>query len=120
MARLRFYDKGRSSEIFYYSLRSRYRIPEVSRLREGADGRAASTPMNRPETNQSAFRTGKLVVNVIGTQLDMRENTVKMHARNILGKLNAANRTHAAFVANRLLGHDAEPVALPSPLRLID
>jgi hypothetical protein len=42
----------------------------------------------------------------------MQESTVKVHVGNILKKLNAANRTHAAFVANRLLGHDAEPVAL--------
>jgi len=36
----------------------------------------------------------------------MQESTVKVHVANILKKLNAANRTHAAFVANRLLGHD--------------
>jgi hypothetical protein len=50
----------------------------------------------------------------------MQENTVKVHVRNILKKLNAANRTHAAFVANRLFGHDAKPFALPSPFRPID
>jgi DNA-binding NarL/FixJ family response regulator len=50
---------------------------------------------------------------VIAAQLDMQVNTVKVHVRNILKKLNATNRTHAAFVANRLLGKDAEPVALP-------
>src|SRR6202035_284465 len=37
---------------------------------------------------------------VIAAQLDMQENTVKVHVRNILKKLNAANRTHAAFVVN--------------------
>jgi DNA-binding NarL/FixJ family response regulator len=57
---------------------------------------------------------------LIARQLDMQENTVKVHVRNILRKLNAANRTHAAFVANRLLGDDAEPVALPSPFPPID
>jgi DNA-binding NarL/FixJ family response regulator len=41
---------------------------------------------------------------LIAARLDMQENTVKVHVRNILKKLNAANRTHAAFVANRLLG----------------
>jgi DNA-binding NarL/FixJ family response regulator len=50
---------------------------------------------------------------LIAAQLDMQENTVKVHVRNILKKLNATNRTHAAFVANRLLGKDAQPVALP-------
>jgi DNA-binding NarL/FixJ family response regulator len=57
---------------------------------------------------------------LIAVRLDMRENTVKVHARNILKKLNATNRTHAAFVANRLLGQDAESVALPNSLRPID
>jgi DNA-binding NarL/FixJ family response regulator len=57
---------------------------------------------------------------LIAAQLDMQENTVKVHVRNILKKLNATNRTHAAFVANRLLGQDAEPVALSNSLRAID
>jgi hypothetical protein len=50
----------------------------------------------------------------------MQENTVKVHVRNILKKLNAANRTHAAFVVNRLLSQNREPVALPDSLRPID
>ena len=50
---------------------------------------------------------------LIGRKLEMQESTVKVHVRNILKKLNARNRTHAALVANRLLGRDAEPVALP-------
>ena len=53
---------------------------------------------------------------LIARQLDMQVNTVKVHVRNILRKLNAANRTHAAFVANWLLGQDAEPVALLNSL----
>src|SRR5712671_3942131 len=57
---------------------------------------------------------------VIAAQLDMQENTVKVHVRNILKKLNATNRTHAAFVANRLFGKEPEPVALPDSLRPID
>jgi DNA-binding NarL/FixJ family response regulator len=57
---------------------------------------------------------------LIARELDVEENTVKVHVRNILKKLNAANRTHAAFVANRLFGHDAKPVALPSPFPPID
>ena len=50
---------------------------------------------------------------LIARELEMQESTVKVHVRNILKKLNARNRTHAAFVANRLLGKDAEPVVLP-------
>ena len=57
---------------------------------------------------------------LIAARLDMQENTVKVHVRNILKKLNAANRTHAAFVANRLLGQNGEPFALPDSLRPID
>jgi DNA-binding NarL/FixJ family response regulator len=57
---------------------------------------------------------------LIAARLDMQENTVKVHVRNILKKLNAANRTHAAFVANRLLSQNREPVALSDSLRPID
>jgi DNA-binding NarL/FixJ family response regulator len=57
---------------------------------------------------------------VIAAQLDMQENTVKVHVRNILKKLNAANRTHAAFVANRLIGKEAEALGLNTQLRPIN
>jgi DNA-binding NarL/FixJ family response regulator len=40
---------------------------------------------------------------VIAKHLNMRESTVKVHVRNILKKLRATNRTHAATIANRLL-----------------
>jgi DNA-binding NarL/FixJ family response regulator len=55
---------------------------------------------------------------LIAAELKMEESTVKVHVRNILKKLRAANRTHAASVANRLLGYEAEHIGLPSPLRL--
>ena len=57
---------------------------------------------------------------LIAARLDMQESTVKVHVRNILKKLNAANRTHAAFVANRLLDKNVELVSLPNSLRPID
>src|SRR5260370_733207 len=57
---------------------------------------------------------------LIAARLDMQESTVKVHVRNILKKLNAANRTHAAFVANRLLAKNVELVALPNSLRPLD
>jgi DNA-binding NarL/FixJ family response regulator len=57
---------------------------------------------------------------LIAAQLEMQESTVKVHVHNIMRKLNADNRTHAAFVANRLLGQDAEPIALPNSLRPIN
>jgi DNA-binding NarL/FixJ family response regulator len=55
---------------------------------------------------------------LIAAELKMEESTAKVHVRNILKKLHAANRTHAASVANRLLGYEAEHIGLPSPLRL--
>jgi len=45
---------------------------------------------------------------VIAIKLNMQDSTVKVHVRNILRKLHAANRTHAACLANRLLGQQAE------------
>jgi DNA-binding NarL/FixJ family response regulator len=39
---------------------------------------------------------------LIAVQLKMQESTVKVHVRSILKKLGVTNRTHAAFVANRM------------------
>lgn len=44
---------------------------------------------------------------LIAIGLNMEESTVKVHVRNILKKLHAANRTEAASVANRLFGERA-------------
>jgi DNA-binding NarL/FixJ family response regulator len=38
----------------------------------------------------------------IATELNMQESTVKVHVRSIMRKLAAANRTHAASIANQL------------------
>lgn len=46
-----------------------------------------------------ALRQGKQN-KIIAYELGMRENTVKVHVRNILKKLNATNRTEAAFKLN--------------------
>ena len=83
--------------------------PEGQRQR-GLDGRDL-TP--RELSVIDLLREGK-PNKLIAAELDMQENTVKVHVRNILKKLNAANRTHAAFVANRLLGRDTGPVTLPN------
>jgi len=48
---------------------------------------------------------------VIARELDMRESTAKVHVQHIMRKLNATNRTQAAFLAHRLfetLGHSPE------------
>lgn len=41
---------------------------------------------------------------VIAYELGMRESTVKVHVRQIMRKLKATNRTHAAFLAARMAG----------------
>jgi DNA-binding NarL/FixJ family response regulator len=51
---------------------------------------------------------------LIARQLDRQENTFKVHVGNILRKLNAASRTHAALVANRLLAQQAGSLAAPT------
>jgi DNA-binding response OmpR family regulator len=81
MARLRFYDTGRSSKIFATSLTSRYRDERSVDYGRAALFEAASVPMSRPETNQSEVRTGKLVVN-----LDQRLVLVDDHPVRVTGK----------------------------------
>jgi DNA-binding NarL/FixJ family response regulator len=73
---------------------------------QGRYGRMELTP--RELSVIDLLREGK-PNRLIARQLDMQENTVKVHIRNILRKLNAANRTHAALLANRLLGQYTEP-----------
>jgi len=54
---------------------------------------------------------------LIAIELKMQESTVKVHVRNIMKKLHVANRTHAASVANRLLGqHVPAAVAMLQPV----
>jgi len=53
---------------------------------------------------------------LIAIELKMPMSTVKVHVRAIIKKLHAANRTHAASVADRLLGH-RRTAASPLPPR---
>ena len=41
---------------------------------------------------------------VIAYELGVEESTVKVHVRHIMKKLNATNRTHAAFLVHRGAG----------------
>jgi len=52
---------------------------------------------------------------LIAIELKMQESTVKVHVRNIMKKLHVANRTHAASVANRLLGQHVPAAAALLP-----
>lgn len=49
-----------------------------------------------------ALRRGK-ANKIIAYELNMKESTVKVHVRNIMKKLRATNRTHVAYIANRLI-----------------
>jgi DNA-binding NarL/FixJ family response regulator len=49
---------------------------------------------------------------VIGRELGIEETTVKVHVRRIMKKLNAANRTQAALVAQQMAGANASEAAM--------
>jgi len=51
---------------------------------------------------------------LIAAAVQMQESTVKVHVRNIMKKLHVSNRTHAAWVANRLLSQ-LSPIVADSP-----
>jgi DNA-binding NarL/FixJ family response regulator len=108
VAALRFISAG-GTFVPANTLRSAAARPDGER--QGQYGRMDLTP--RELSVIDLLREGK-PNKLIARQLDMQENTVKVHVRNILRKLNAANRTHAALLANRLLGQDEEPAALPA------
>jgi DNA-binding NarL/FixJ family response regulator len=54
---------------------------------------------------------------VIARELDIEETTVKVHVRRIMKKLNAANRTQAALVAQQMAGASASEVAMAGNAR---
>jgi DNA-binding NarL/FixJ family response regulator len=72
--------------------------------RQGSPGELDLTP--RELSVVDLLREGK-PNKLIATELNMQESTVKVHVGNILKKMRVANRTHAAFVANRMLGQQA-------------
>jgi DNA-binding NarL/FixJ family response regulator len=67
---------------------------------------------NRSDVSEATFTTRELEVldalcmgrsnKIIGHDLNMCENTVKVHVRNIMRKLNAKNRTEVAYLARRM------------------
>ncbi|TPE49148.1 response regulator transcription factor [Amaricoccus solimangrovi] len=71
---------------------------------------ASFTPRQRMVAE--ALRQGK-ANKVIARELDICENTVKVHVRVIMRKLGARNRTEVAFIMNRV-GYDRETGARPS------
>src|SRR5207245_2531707 len=118
IAALRLIDAG-GTFIPAHVLRSAAGKPEISPdyMHRRLSDEIALTP--RELSVVALLREGK-PNKLIAAQLKMQESTVKVHVRNILKKLHAANRTHAASVATRLLGQAAEPVVLSTPLRLPD
>ncbi|SEP58186.1 DNA-binding response regulator, NarL/FixJ family, contains REC and HTH domains [Faunimonas pinastri] len=63
---------------------------------------AGSLLTERQRAVLAAIRKGQ-ANKVIARELNMCESTVKVHVRNIMKKLNAKNRTHAALLAHDLL-----------------
>jgi DNA-binding NarL/FixJ family response regulator len=72
---------------------------------QGTEGRR--TELNRLTPSEQRvlelLRKGK-PNKVIARELDIEETTVKVHVRRIMKKLNAANRTEAALVAQEMAG----------------
>jgi DNA-binding NarL/FixJ family response regulator len=54
---------------------------------------------------------------VIARELGIEETTVKVHVRRIMKKLNAANRTQAALVAQQMAGANALELAMAGGVR---
>jgi DNA-binding NarL/FixJ family response regulator len=78
---------------------------------KGAPVSPAVTPdllTTRQAAVAEAIRQGK-ANKTIAYDLNMCENTVKVHVRNIMKKLKATNRTEAAFKMSALVGGAAPP-----------
>ena len=75
-----------------------------------ADRRLASLTQRQAAVAE-ALRHGKSN-KIIAYELNMCENTVKVHIRSILKKLHATNRTEAAFRLNSVALGGAEPLTL--------
>jgi DNA-binding NarL/FixJ family response regulator len=81
-----------------------------------AKARLRSSPLTvRQQAVLNSLREGKSN-KVIARQLGMRESTVKVHVRQIMKKLGAANRTQAALSATLDLPPDLESPPYPEEL----
>ena len=90
----------------------------ASALRRTVELRSAQVPDKglasltlRQAAVAEALRHGKSN-KIIAYELNMSENTVKVHIRSILKKLHATNRTEAAFRLNSAALGSAEPLTL--------
>ncbi|MCV6592324.1 MAG: response regulator transcription factor [Silicimonas sp.] len=85
----------------------------------GQDNKPSKIDMRGVELTQRQMdvahelRAGK-ANKVIAYDLDMQENTVKVHVRSIMRKLRATNRTQAAVALNQLLSDDEGQGHTPS------
>jgi DNA-binding NarL/FixJ family response regulator len=86
--------------------------PEIGSdyMHRGLSNEIALTP--RELSVVALLREGK-PNKLIAAQFEMQESTVKVHVRTILKKLRVTNRTHAAFVANRMF-YQSPSTAVPS------
>jgi DNA-binding NarL/FixJ family response regulator len=98
---LRFVQKGGT----FIPLEMLINSPVHHRRSQGAEGRRTELRGLTPSEQRvlELLREGK-PNKVIARELNIEETTVKVHVRRILKKLNAANRTQAALVAQQMAG----------------
>jgi DNA-binding NarL/FixJ family response regulator len=101
---LRFVQKGGTS----IPLNALINAPAHRKRPHGAEGRRTEMRGLTPSEQRVLELLKKGQPNkVIARELNLEETTVKVHVRRILKKLNAANRTQAALVAQQMEGADA-------------
>ena len=98
---LRFVQKGGT----FIPLNALINGPLHRKPAEGTDGRRAEMRGLTPSEQRVLELLKKGQSNkLIARELDIEETTVKVHVRRIMKKLNAANRTQAALVAQQMTG----------------
>jgi DNA-binding NarL/FixJ family response regulator len=98
---LRFVQKGGT----FIPLDALINAPGRRKPPQDAEGRRTEMPGLTPSEQRVLELLKKGQPNkVIARELDIEETTVKVHVRRIMRKLNAANRTQAALVAQQMTG----------------
>jgi DNA-binding NarL/FixJ family response regulator len=98
---LRFVQKGGT----FIPLSALINATAHGKRQQGTEGRRTETRGLTPSEQRVLELLKKGQPNkVIARELDIEETTVKVHVRRIMKKLNAANRTQAALVAQQMTG----------------
>jgi DNA-binding NarL/FixJ family response regulator len=111
-------DRAAATEAIRFVLAGGTFVP-AGVIAEGAPGTGAArtAPRLSPRELEVAGRLREGKPNkVIARELSISESTVKVFVRRILAKLGAANRTEAAFLAERCLGTPERDAAGPETI----